>query len=189
MVLDTTWGWLTNRPGSVLNQFLTTDGEPDGPSDATGDYSSTALDFYIAPPDGAIYETLALNIYVTCPLTPGPGKSDYGEISSGLTNGVQFVFKKGTYENVLNPGGNAFKNLGDLVLAGARMTNTQLNGAAQVLYAFRFEFLQDFARSLPLHGAGDESFRVRLNDDFTSLDLHCFSVNGIRRALHRDLQL
>jgi hypothetical protein len=189
MALDDIWGWLTNRPGRVLNQFLTTNGEPDGPVEANGDYSSGAQDFYIAPPEGAIYETLALSVYVTCPLTPGPGKLDYGEIANGLDNGIQFIFKSGTYENVLNPGGYLFKNLGDLVMAGARKENTELNGAAQVLYVFRFEFLRDYARSLPLHGALNESFRVRLNDDFTDLDMHRFSVNGVRRALYRNLQL
>jgi hypothetical protein len=189
MVLDTTWGWLTNRPGRVLNQFLTTNGEPDGPMDANGDYSTVATDFYIAPPEGVIYETLALSIYLTCTLTPGPGKYDYGEVANGLDNGVLFIFKQGTYENILNPAGNEFKNASDLVLAGARVIDTKLNGAVDALYVFRFEFLRDYARSLPLHGASDESFRVRLNDDFTDLSIHRFSVNGIRKALHRDLQL
>jgi hypothetical protein len=188
MPLEEQWGWLTNRPGTVLNQFLTTNGEPDGTRDATGNYLSAPQDFFISPPEGAIYETLALNVYLTAALTPAPNKGHYGEVGAALANGIEFIFKRGENEQVLNPGG-PFKCLADLVFAGARLQNTGLNGAAQSLYVFRFEFLEDYARSLPLHGSRNESFRVRLNDNLTGLDTHIFSVNGVRKALHRDLQL
>lgn len=185
MALDDIWGWLTNRPGSALSQMLTTNGEPDGNADANGNYSVTPQDFWFAPPIGVIYETLALNVFLTT--MPVPDQDHYGQIIAGLTNGIQFILKRGSYEKIVSPIG-AIKSNGELIQAGAHLDDTGLNGGT-TLHVYRFGFLQNFARSLSLHGDLDESFRVRCRDNLTGLTLHRFSVNGIRRAITRDQQL
>jgi hypothetical protein len=165
--------------------MLTDDGTSSGDSSITGDYSATPKDFWIEPPSGVNYLALSVQLYIS--MKPVPDKTDYGETVAGLANGVLFVFKRGTYENVLNPLG-PIKNHADLIYANGRRINTMLNGAAE-LNIFEFNFLKSFGIPLPLFGSVPDQFIVRVNDDFGDQAIQRFSVNGIRQAVTKAQQL
>lgn len=184
MVLDKTWGWLQNRPGRPFSQMLTDDGTPTGNCNITGDHSSSPADFYIQPPLGVIYYAMGLKINYTLP--PSPDRLDYGQINNGLENGIQFVFKRGEAEFVVNPSG-PIKNNQDLIMAGGVLQPTGLNGA-MLLYVLSFDYLKDFGIAQPMHGDRDERFIVRVNDDFSGQSVQCVLVNGVRFAITRDQQ-
>lgn len=184
MVLENTWGWLQNRPGVPFSQMLTDDGTKTGDCNITGDYSVTPQDFYIQPPPGVIYFLHGLKVNYTLP--PSPDREDYGEINDGLTNGLQFIRKRGLTETILNPRG-PIKNNQDLVIAGGVLQPTGLNGSI-LLYVMSFDYHKDFGQPEPIHGDREESYIVRANDDFNGQNVHCVLVEGVRFAITRSQQ-
>lgn len=179
MATEQIWGYLTNDPGNPFIGMLTDDGTPTGSCDATGDYSVTPQDFSIGPNEGVEYLSLSLSVYLT--VAPPLDKNYYGQIVGGLGNGVEILFKRGGYERVLNPRG-LIKTHTDYVVAGARFTDTDLNGGS-TLSIFEFDFLKDFGSGLVLHGVSGEKLVMRLNDDFSTQHTHCFAINGRQRQV------
>jgi hypothetical protein len=181
MALENIWGYLTNNPGNPFIGMLTDDGTPGGNCEANGDYSVVNQDFLVGPAEGVDYLSLSLSVYLT--VAPPLDKDYYGQIVPGLTNGLDIIFKRGSYEVVLNPRG-PIKAHKDYVIAGAKFTDTDLNGGS-TLGVFEFDFLKDFGAGQILHGASQEKLVVRLRDDLSTLDVHCFAINGRQRQIHR----
>lgn len=165
--------------------MLTEDGLPTGNSDITGDYSSTPTDFFVKPEEGTILFALGIKVFLT--MKPNPNKSDYGELSTGLTNGIDFIFRRGTYERSLIPLGAIKCNM-DFLLANGERTATGIDIITE-LNIFEFNFLQDFRLAMPLHASRDERFIVRANDDFSGQTTHSVLANGVRFAVTLDKQL
>ena len=160
--------------------MLTEGGIPGGNCEATGDYSGAPVDFALGPEAGADYLGLSLTVFIT--QLPPLDKDAYGQIGGGIANGVELIFKRGDYERGLNPLG-PIKHNKDFIIAGARFEDTELDGGTKFT-VFEFDFLKDFGAGQVLHGASGERFVMRLNDDFTGLDTHCFAVNGRRRQIY-----
>lgn len=178
------WGMLTNRPGTPFLQRLTLDGTPTGTWNANSDYSGLPMDFFVKPDDGLVYEITALKVLLT--LKPQPNRQDYGDITAGLLNGWNLIFKRGTYENTLNC--FPLKCNGDFILSNFERTITGFNGAEE-LSVFSTYFLREFGKPLPIHGDRDEQIIVRVNDNFTGLGVHGFLATGLRVAIPQDKQI
>ncbi len=180
--MDDFWGSLTRRAGRPLIAMLTEDGEPGSLCDIIADYSAAPKDFWVGAPQGVVYEVVGVTLCLT--VENARDKNYYGEVNGGLTNGVQFVFKRGTEETILNPHGSVKSNR-DLVVAGWRSYNTEFNGN-QDLFTFDFRFRDRFGVPLFLYGDAEDKFIVRVQDNFTSQDTHCFSISGIRHAVREN---
>jgi hypothetical protein len=180
MSTENIWGYLTNQPGNPFIGMLTEGGVPEGNCEATGNYLAAPVDFAIGPELGVDYLSLSMKIFLT--QLPPLDKDSYGQIVGGIANGVEIVFKRGDYERVLNPDGPIKDNTG-YVIAGGRFIDTELDGGTKLTF-FEFDFLKDFGSGLILHGVSHEQIVLRLNDDFTDLDIHCFAINGRRRQIY-----
>ena len=167
-----------------LSQFLTTTGDPEGVSEAIGDYSGSEVSFYIEPAVGEKYYIDRLLVYI----------EDVGAFNSGkygkdvvVTRGVHIHDTVGGVLQDLTPhpimtNSNWGQYCYDISLHS--FGGGQVNGVMVVRWTFSkalppgLDALE--ANMLVLH-AGDK-LEIKLNDDFSDLVAHRFIVQGVRVA-------
>ncbi len=161
-----------------ITRWLDTDGDGTGTKVATGDYSSSAQIFYIAPPANQTYRLITMTVFI-CDDGAYQG-AKYGA-ANALTNGI--------VSRVRNSGGDVLANLTDGLPVksnsewSALYGNVQRfnwsqeeNGGGDAL-AIRFNF-RECGIPIELSGNNGEKLEMVLNDDFSALDDHRFYVVG-----------
>lgn len=157
-----------------LSRCLDTNGNQTGTTAVTGDYSVTPEEFFIQPPSDRIY-------YITRMLV---GIRDTGNFSasiygagSALTNGIKVQLKNddGTWD-ILDP------NLP--VTTNAQWgyhcydASYQSYGVGDNFLLVRWTF-QRMGAWVELKGDNNDRLVVLANDDFTGLNEHYFTVQGL----------
>lgn len=159
-----------------ISQYLDTNGDGTGTKDSGGvNHALAAEIYYLQPPVGTVY--FIGRMIVSMEDTAGMSATDYGNITSGLTNGV--------IVRVSDSSGVKF-NLTDSdfpVKANAEWANycydadvkTWSTGAE--IFVSRWTFTKS-GPYIVLNGDKEEKIEVVLNDDFSGLDSHKFLVQG-----------
>jgi len=164
----------TGPQRTLLSRFLDTNGDGSGTKNANGDYSSTADIFYIQP--GAEQVFRISRMLVSIEDTNGMSASDYGNITSGLTNGIQ-VRKQddsGTISD-LTDGLPVQSN----AAWGSFCYDVELKAwsTGNELLVVRWTFTKS-GQFIRLNGSNNERLEVVLNDNLTGLIGHYFLVQG-----------
>lgn len=157
-----------------LHRLLDTVGDGTGVTDATGDYSTTAATFLVAPGLGETYEIHQLQIEIETALGgPSIRPNRYGDIVGGLTVGIDIhthdgvsVLQQITEDNI--------QDNRDWIRNAYNVT-TETDPASGFMH-----ILWDFGKAgVVLSGDAGEELRVLLNDDFSSLVAQTFTAKGI----------
>ena len=165
-------------PEFNLYQFLDTNGDESGTTDALGDHSGAADDYFIAPPSDKVYELSRLIIFIQS--TGVIATNKYGD-QTALTNGIKVIIESGGVETLLNK--VAVKTHDDW--AGICFNSEALNygNVAGKSVAIRWSFFKA-ERNIYLNGANSDKFIFRLNDDFSvSLVHHRFYMQGVKHTI------
>lgn len=165
-------------PWPPLNRMLDTVGDGSGVTNANGDYTAAAALFTIAPGPGEIFEIAQLQVEIQ---TSGGGNTirpnRYADISGGLTSGVNIHTHNGLVVlRQITEASQPIRDNRDWVRNAYEVSTEtdQANGFMHVLW--------DFAKQdakIVIDGDASEELRVRLNDNFTGLIGHTFTVRGI----------
>ena len=160
----------------LISQYLDTNGDGTGTTNANGDYSSALDEFYIEPASDETY--LIARIIISVEDTAGMTAEEYGNLGSALTNGVEIQERDGTGVVTDFTDGVPIKanfQWGalcydvDIKSWGTTPTNE--------LLVARYSF-NKFGDGVTVTGELGERLTVRLNDDFTGLISHRFMVQG-----------
>ncbi len=165
---------LANTAGLPIVKFLTTVGDGSGTNNLNGNYSTSSTDFYYQPASTQKYYIQQVIIQVSD--TAKFNQIDYGTITSGITNGVKFYINQNGTEIPLISG-FAFKTNEDFFALTPHISLTTFAGTADTM-TVEFDVQQDFGLPLILDGAENTKFIVRLNDNFSTLTAHRFSLRG-----------
>lgn len=167
---------------AIINQFLDTNGDGTGTTNANGNYAVTPTEFYIQPGAGYYYKIARMIVEIED--TVGMSATDYGNITSGLTNGVSVQVKRGsTVLRDLTP---------DTVKANAQWAaycydaDLKAWGSGNEVLAVRWTFEKS---GLPayLNGTENDRLSVTLNDDLTGLVTHTFLVQGTQSSTQEQI--
>ena len=159
-----------------FTRVLDTNGDGTGSVDAAQDFSITQGVFYIQPPWGSIYQITELIVLIADDRVDREDR--YGDIAGGVTNGVG-VFALGDSGSVLlNQQLQPKTNL-DWLDYGTPIWNpfTPPPGYGRVLQVR--SSLDSRGGDVRLEGVANERIEVRLDDDFSTLNEHRFSVKGL----------
>ena len=170
-----------------LTRFLDTDGDGTGTHGATGDYSSSAEEFYYQVPSGKVATIHRIIIAIGDASTIATDK--YGG-ADALTNGI--TVKVTDSDDTLIQ----FLNNGNLIPVKTNADWAKLcydfsiydTGAGQNSdYAL---FRWTFSRSgMPLVLTNQDKFVVTLNDDFTDLTDHTFMIQGYETSSNNKAEI
>jgi hypothetical protein len=164
---------ITNTAGLPFVKFLTTNGDGTGTNNLTGNYSSSSTDFYYQP-------TSTQKFYIHQVIIQLSDATKFSQVDYGgtttLTNGVKFYINQNGTEIPLISG-FAFKSNEDYFALTPHILLTTFAGTADTM-CIQFDVEHDFGLPLMLDGAENTKFIVRLNDNFTSLTSHRFSLRG-----------
>lgn len=169
---------LRQRYSSVANQRKTAIARPftlNGlgvTQDAISNYSATPTDFYFQAPNNFDFfiSTLILEIADNSSFT----QDGYGGIPA-LTNGIKFFIERNGVKNFFTDP-IAFKTNGELITQSNEFEIIPFAGGAQAI-VYRLDFSL-FADASWLNGDNADKLGVTVNDNFTSLPFHRFSVLG-----------
>ena len=154
----------TNNPAS---RAMTDDGTISGNDEIIGDYSVTEGRFWIQPP--ADEDWLVAGFTIAVSDAGNKARTDYGAITGGLTNGVNFFVEQEGVEIVVTQG-NPIKDNQGLVRNGREFQLIDFDGQDDTI--FTSDLLLAYSDGFVLRGGLSEKFGVLLNDDFTSLTQH-----------------
>jgi hypothetical protein len=154
---------------------LTTTGIPTGSSAITGDYSTTAQDFYYTTTDIAFnVSTILLHIADNAKFN----LLDYGSIPGGVTNGLKFfLYDVKLAAEIPLMTGISFKTNRDFFLVTQDTELTSFDGTSQVL-TVNFNLERDFG--IPLHMNAGDKLILRANDNFSTLVSQSMHIRGIK---------
>jgi len=168
---------IVKAPGSSLHvsRYLDTAGDGTGTKNATGDYSSTADEFYIAPASDEVM--LIYELLIDIEDTSGMSESEYGNIGSALSNGIQIKkMRSVTVIDDFTDGVPVLTNANWGRVAFDKRYDTQGSGNESLVVRLRFI---DTGEPIRLDGALGDRLAVQLNDDFTGLVSHYFKARGV----------
>lgn len=155
-----------------FSQLLDTVGNGTGTTNAIGNYSGAATDFKLVYGGNQI--TLTRFSVLIVDSSDDFKENQYGGIAA-LTNGITVRLKSGGLpEARLFRPSVAIKNTAGWISVMSEYRSASFPDAKRPMLGFTF----DFTNRLLLNTAGDY-FLVRLNDNFTGLDWHIFSVFGL----------
>ncbi len=139
--------------------------------EAIGDYSGAPQKFFFKAVPNRKFAVSRITVEVSDNGTLG--RSNYGSISGGLTNGIQFyTFIDGVETIISNP--PLIKANGDYLSASNVFEIVNFDGGTDsVFYALDFS---QFADPVVLNGDNADEFGIILNDDFTTLVAHKFTL-------------
>jgi hypothetical protein len=164
-------------PENNLYQFLDTNGDESGTTDALGDHSGAADDYYIQPPSTEVYELARLIIFIQSTTVLASGK--YGD-QAALTNGIKVIIENNGTEILLNK--VAVKTHDDWAGICFNSENLNYGNVAGKSVAIRWSFFKA-ERNIYLNGANSDKFILRLNDDFSNLVHHRFFMQGVKHSI------
>lgn len=159
-----------------LNRILDTVGDGTGTTDVTGDYSALAETFLIVPGVTETFEISQLQVEIETAVGGNAIRPwRYGDLLA-LTNGIDIHTHDGV--SVLRRITEASKPIQDNRdwIRNAYEVSTETDQASGFMH-----ILWDFAKQdakIVLDGAAGHDLRVVVNDDFTSLVGHTFTVKG-----------
>lgn len=158
----------------IFSRLLDTVGDGTGTKNATGNYSGGATTFKILPPASTIFRVTRLLVYVKD--TAGMVASEYGNLGSALTNGIQIRVHNGTTTVVDLTDGDPITENADY---GKFCYDVQVLGwgAGDDILLARWTFSKA-GQDLRLDGDATEALEVILNDDFSGLLSHKFIAQG-----------
>lgn len=172
---------------SPLVRLLDTNGDGTGTKNANGDYSGAAEDFYIEPPTAEDFLIARIVIHIT---DAAIVEDEYGGLGSALTNGVVIKVKlDGTTIDLTD--GVPIKTNGDYGRLAYDVKRESWEAtpsieSCHVRWSF-WKFNRDVAapkdsqpNGILLQGHRDDRFIVTLNDSFTGLVDHYFTVEGYK---------
>ena len=159
---------LTNKPFAPFSETFTLNGD-EVTENAIGDYSAAPVDFYVAPPVGVIWEMSVIKLEIGD--NGAIAHDNYGGIPA-LINGIQFFSEKGGVRTVTTV--PPIKSNSRLITASTHLEVLPFDGGVESLI-FEFDF-SSFADSILLNGDTDDKYGVILNDNFSTLVAHHFSV-------------
>lgn len=156
--------------------YLDTNGDKTGTNNAIGDYSATPEEFFIQPPQGAVWaiERIIISIHGQC------GSSGYGS-EDPLVNGITMKTTDSSGEMLLNlTNGVPIK---DEMAWGALCYDVHLSETRDLPaepFAPRWVFARwTFGKSgLPIVLRDQERLVVTLSDDMEHLTEHRFQAQG-----------
>jgi hypothetical protein len=159
---------------TLLSRFLDTNGDGSGTKNANGNYSAAEEIFYIQP--GAAQVFRIARMLVTIEDTNGMSATDYGNITSGLSTGVEIRVQddSGTLVD-LTDGLPVTNNAGWGSFCYDVDLKTWSTGNELLLVRWTFTKSGQYIR---LRGANNERLEVVLNDQLTGLVGHYFLVQG-----------
>lgn len=152
------------------------DGTLTGNTDMVVDGSTTPIEFWVQP---AVNFSLTINnVLLVLGDSGNPAFNDYGNVNSGLTNGLQlFVEIRGVRTFIISP----IKNNNDIItLSGTFDINEFANGVRTIQYR---DFLNNYARGIVLNGNYNEKFGCIIQDDVTNLIDHRLHVKGFTKNI------
>jgi len=164
-----------------LYRVLDTDGDGTGTTNANGDYSSSAEEFYIQPPAGQIYRIERMMIYIAS--EKGKIHIDTYVNAAALSTGINVKKLTGVSTVVTDyTNGIPIKDFGGWarVAFDVNFLATNESVSHNTVASARWTFSK---AGYPLRLIGDNSDRlvVTLNDDFSTggyIDQHYFMVQG-----------
>lgn len=175
------WGLSrTSGAGSVptpICRILDTNGDGTGTKNANGDYQAGSDIFYIQPSASKIFRLSKMKIVIRG--EKGKIKSDWYVEDSALSVGIQIRLQNdsGTIADFTD--NVKFKRIGDY---GRLDSDIKLFNSSDEsdTYGFAIIMWSPDADGYPLRldGASNERLEVVLNDDFSTLDEHYFTVQG-----------
>lgn len=145
---------------SLIRRLMTDDGTKDGAWDMSGDYSTQAKRFWVQPPLNEDWRLASFQVALSS--TGTQNRADYGSLSNGLTNGLQFYIEVGGQEFLQHP---VAKNNQELLAFTGGFNIFNFDGADDSI--FSQVKLLEFSDGLILRGDRQTKFGVILNDDFT----------------------
>jgi hypothetical protein len=162
-------------PEDNLFQYLDKNGDESGDIEAIGNYSSTADDFFIQPPNGKVYQIHRLIVSIQSSSVIAALK--YGSLAA-LANGIKIYTTKGpdAVEKLINKA--PIKTHDDW--GGICHDSIALNygSVAGKSVSVRWSFFKS-GTSIWLNGDLNHKLILRLNDNFTGLSAHRFYAQGI----------
>ena len=171
-----TYNYGADPDGELFVRFLDTNGDGTGLTNAIGDYSLAAQDFYIQCPENTNLFISKLVIQVE-----DSGTFDSSSYGNGieLTNGIKIIFEDAdsgeldlTADFPIITNVDYAKYDKNLFLSTFGTGNEYLN--------FTYDF---FSLGRPIRLLPGEKWIIRLNDDFEALVSHTFNIQGLRRNL------
>ena len=162
---------MDRNPDKALYRFLDTNGDGSGTDNANGDYSSVADEFYFQSSRDSFINRLIIHIGDTT----GMQAQDYGNITSGITNGYVLKVQDDTQTDLLDLcDGVPIKTNGDL---GRYCYDVELKswGAGNEFLQARWTFANAGA---PLFIRAQHRLSITFNDDLTGLLEHYFMIQG-----------
>ena len=172
---------MANPLGQYLNssapfeQYLTQAGDGTGAANANGNYSGGATTWYIQP---ASDETILVSSMLLQIADSGIfAVTDYGSIAGGLLNGISIRSRINNITRNIT-GGAIINNNWELssvvddfrVVLGPSGNNWFMRA--------QWNFYERFGVPLVLEGFQNDRIEIILNDNFTGLDSHTFTVFG-----------
>lgn len=161
------------RGSKPLSRFLTLAGDGTGANNANLNFASPTV-WKIAP---GPTENIQVNTLLITITGSSPTKlDDYGSIVNGLTNGVTIRTKvNGVTTNTLKAPYKTNLDFSSVCPAFRLITGFQNSG---FIVQMPFPFEQFLGVPLVLYGANSDALEVVLNDNFTGLLGHFFTVLG-----------
>lgn len=156
-----------------FTHFLDTNGNQTGSIDATGDYSVTPETFFIQPPSDEIY---ILHRMIGAVHDNGNFASSTYGAGLALTNGVVIKIKRNGVDLIDLTNGHPIKTNGSFPDYCYDVDISNFTGNDNFLH-FRWTFSRA-GEPLVLNGSSSDTFEVILNDDFTFLTEHLFTIQG-----------
>ena len=164
---------------SNLYRYMDSVGDGSGNDNFNADYSAAEGLAIVAPP---IDEVFNINrIIISLEDTNGMSASDYGNITSGLTNGI--TIEKDDGVNVINEitDGLSVKSNAEWGMLCYDVDIKKWSTGNELLLA-RFTFTKG-GESIDLWGSDNHRLVIRFNDDLTGLVSHRFMAQGTRRLI------
>lgn len=160
----------------LIQRFLDTNGDGTGDVNANGNYSGAEEIFYIQPPPGEVFYIYRMMVAIRD--SGGIRFEEYGNIATGLTNGVSIRVQddSGTKLSltdavpILNNAAWGYHSY-DVSIASA--------GSGDDFVSVRWTFARS-GQVIRLDGDLNQRFEVVLNDNLTGLIEHRFKVNGYK---------
>lgn len=149
---------------TIFNERLMNGGD----YNAAQDYSLSAADFIYTSAADYTFIT-KLNVYIETPTATEHPSDRYGTIVGGVTNGITINYAG----NVLNA--ETIKSNGDWLSMSTdyMFANNTVSNVASI---FRINFNEITTNGIQL--SATDTFTLNLNDDFSTLSQHYFTVQG-----------
>ena len=164
----------TGTQRTILSRYLDTNGDGSGTKNANGNYSGGQEIFYIQPPAGSVFRITRMLVAIED--TTGALWQDYGNITSGITNGVAVRVQDDSGTLVDLTDAEPVKSNVD---GGSHCYDAELKtaGAGNDFVQARWTFANS-GQMIRLVGDDNGRLEVTLDDNLTGLIGHYFKING-----------